>query len=129
MGRFSDSLAHARECVALYDRQWHSAFAQGNADPGVGALSESIYCLWFLGYPDQALERAEAALALARELDHPVSLQFAAAFAVRLYRWHRERERVQELAGVELSLWADYGIGLGQAEGELQTGWREITSC
>jgi predicted ATPase len=31
-------------------------------------------CLWCLGYPEQALQRSQEALALARELGHPFSL-------------------------------------------------------
>jgi predicted ATPase len=38
-------------------------------------------CLWCLGYPEQALKRSQEALALARELDHPLSLADVLCYA------------------------------------------------
>ena len=37
--------------------------------------------LWWLGYPDQALQRSQEALTLVRELAHPFSLAYAQFFA------------------------------------------------
>lgn len=39
-----------------------------------GIPTHDAFCLWCLGCPEQASRRSEEALALARELDHPVSL-------------------------------------------------------
>jgi hypothetical protein len=33
--------------------------------------------LWYLGYPDQALQMGQQALTLAQDLSHPFSLAFA----------------------------------------------------
>ena len=41
-------------------------------DPRVSCLTTSGFFLWLLGYPDRAVERAERAIALATDLDHPV---------------------------------------------------------
>ena len=43
------------------------------ADPEVFALTQSSHVLWYLGYPDQALERCNEAIAKANELDRPYS--------------------------------------------------------
>ena len=46
--------------------------------------------LWYLGYPDQALQRSHEALTLARELAHPFSLAIALFFAAWLHQFRRE---------------------------------------
>ena len=105
VGEFSGSLAHVEQVVALYDLQLHRslAFSHGQ-DPAVVSLSMAVYDLWFLGYPDQALKRGQEALALAKELDHPLTLLFPLVFVARLHRWRREVQAVQELAEVVLEV-------------------------
>ena len=51
-------------------------FSYGGHDPGVCALFHKAGALLVLGYPDQALDSANAAVALARELDHRRAASF-----------------------------------------------------
>jgi hypothetical protein len=46
--------------------------------------------LWWLGHPDQALQRSHTALTLAREVAHPFSLGYALFFAAWLHQFRRE---------------------------------------
>jgi hypothetical protein len=46
-------------------------------DPLVSCLTTSAFFLWLLGCPDRAVGRAEPAVALATELNHPYSLAYA----------------------------------------------------
>ena len=87
------------------------------------ALSFATYDLWFLGYPDQALEKGQEALALAAELDHPFSWVWAVAFAVRLHRRRREIQIVEQYAKKQAMLGAEYGIHLAEAESLMNGGW------
>jgi predicted ATPase len=50
-------------------------------DIAAQSLGTSAHVLWFLGFPDQAVDRAERAVALARELAHPFSLCDALLFS------------------------------------------------
>ena len=45
-------------------------------DLGVVCLCYAAFTLWLLGYPDQALHRSHATLALAQALSHLYSLAF-----------------------------------------------------
>ena len=45
------------------------------------ALISSARALWYLGYPDQALQRSQQAIAQTEELDHPYSLALALGMA------------------------------------------------
>jgi predicted ATPase len=73
--------------ISFYEPQdhHHSLVSLQGYDTGVSALSFDACCLWALGYPEQALQRSEEAIALARELDHPFSLADALAFGGCMY--------------------------------------------
>src|SRR5262249_55984565 len=77
LGEFAPARACLEQGIALYDPQQHRshAFLYGS-DSGTACLSELSMVLWCLGYPDQALKRSHAALALAGELSHPFSLAY-----------------------------------------------------
>ena len=78
MGAFAPARVHLEHVMALYDPQHHRShtllYAQ---DPGPSALSYAALALWYLGYPDQALQRGQQAVTLAQELSHPMTLAFA----------------------------------------------------
>ena len=67
-------------------------------DPRVSCLTTTGFFLWFLGYPDRAVTRAERAVALASELEHPYSLAYAWYHSGFLRLWRREPELVLERA-------------------------------
>jgi DNA-binding SARP family transcriptional activator/predicted ATPase len=76
LGEFRIALAHLEQVIALYDptRHHRPLVSLRGSDAGVSALAYSACCLWCLGYPDQALQRSQQALPLARELDHSFTL-------------------------------------------------------
>ena len=60
-------LSRAREELdlarAVYDPQQHRPqVTLAQQDPGVTCLAQGAHALWYLGYPDQALQRSQAAL-------------------------------------------------------------------
>ncbi len=89
--------------------------------PGWSASSYAAWALWYLGYPDQALQRSHEALTLAQELSHPFSLAFALAFAAMLHQFRREGQAAQERAEA-----ADCAR---DRAGVSATGWRWGRSC
>ena len=64
----------------------------------MSCLTTSGFFLWLLGYPDRAAERAERAIAVATDLDHPYSLAYAYYHAGFLHLWRREPDVVAERA-------------------------------
>ena len=46
--------------------------------------------LWCLGFPSQALQRSQEAIALAQALAHPPSLAFTQLYAAYLHQRRRE---------------------------------------
>ena len=61
-------------------------------DPGVDGRCGLSTTLYLLGYPDQARQRSQEALTLARALAHPYSLAAALSHAARMHRYYSEHQ-------------------------------------
>ena len=111
-GNLKSCLEHARKGIELYDvgKHSHHAFIYGGHDPGVCCRGVAAESLWYIGYPDQALQSADDAVRLARQLDHPFSeLQALLSQApVHFQRCDIEATRRDAEAGTRLC--ADHDI-------------------
>jgi predicted ATPase len=76
-----------------------------------------------LGYPDQAEQWNEAALALAQELGHPFTLGHALQSAAGLHRWQYDVQRTYERATAALRLGTAQGAPYQVAQNIVQQGW------
>jgi predicted ATPase len=85
-------------------------------------LVTAAQALWHLGYPDQALQRSQDALALARELEHPYSLVWALSWAAILH-WHRhEPHATLEQIEAAIALATEHGFVQLAAQGTILGG-------
>lgn len=126
-GEFTTSRSHLEQGIALYDPQQQPSqtFPYGS-DPGVGCLSWLSYLLWFLGYPDQALQRVREALSFAQQLSHPYTRTYSLHFATQLHQYRREAQATQKHAEALMVLSTEHGfsyyVALGVALGTLVRG-------
>ena len=124
MGEFVPALEHLEQGITGYESQQHrSLIPLFGLDPGVACRVNASYLLWLLGYPDQALNRIQDALTLARKLAHPYSLALALTRAAWLHQLRREvtltRERAEELVAFA----TEQGFSLLLAMGTTWRGW------
>src|SRR5262249_4688937 len=76
-------------------------------------LAIGSVALWLLGYPDQAIQRSQAAVVLGLDLGQPSALAMALHFEAVLRQYRREGEQVRTTAeaaaanatGGRLSVW------------------------
>ena len=94
---------------------------QGN-DPRVACLTTSGFTLWLLGYPDRAVERMDAAIELARRLDHPYTSAYALHHSALLHLWRREPELVRDRAVRLLAIADEYDFRIWSAIGSCMLG-------
>ena len=93
----------------------------------VTALTYQSWVLWFLGYPDQAAERSEAATALARELNHVWTLVDASSLAgAAFHLFRREGQAAQEHVEAVMRVSPEAGLAVWQAECTCYRGWQQI---
>ena len=111
--RYSEAVEHCDQVLALYDPVRHARYIAGvGSDHCCAAYLWSCWSLWILGRGDEAVRRGEAAIALARALDHPHSLAVALLWNAILRFWREDMDRVVSLA--------DETIALSEAQGFLQ---------
>jgi predicted ATPase len=124
LGEFVQAHAHLEQGMALYNLQQHRdhALLYGQ-DPGMGCRAYAALVLWVLGYPDQALQRIQEALALAQKLTHPFSLAFALTFAAWHHGLRREWPAAQEQAETLMVLAREQEFAQWLAVGLMQWGW------
>jgi len=126
LGRFEQAQMHLERVIDFYDPEQHHslAFLYGGQDPGVSCLSLVAWVLWFRGYPDQALERSEQALTLARELGQPFSLSIALGTAgATFHQMFRHVEAARELAEACITHSGEHGFPFWLLVGTICRGW------
>jgi hypothetical protein len=79
--------------------------------------------LWVLGYPNQALERGNQAVALTQGLSHPHSLAFTRNFVGPVHQFRREVRAAQENAESVIALSAEHGYTDRFGYATLVRGW------
>jgi DNA-binding winged helix-turn-helix (wHTH) protein/class 3 adenylate cyclase/tetratricopeptide (TPR) repeat protein len=111
LGEFSAARVHLEQGIAAYDPRQHDPHdLLYEADPWLGCLGDLPVTLWFLGYPEQALQRSAEALALAHNLSHPYSLARVLVDAAYLHWFCREWTKLQEYAEALQTLASAYGF-------------------
>ncbi len=82
--------------------------------------------LWFLGYPDRALERVRIATAIAQESGAPKDmLADVHGFAAYIFELRREPEQMRARAEARLALANESGFLTGRAISEIYLGWAD----
>jgi TOMM system kinase/cyclase fusion protein len=124
-------LPQARTCletgIGFYDREMtRSAAILAGPQPGVECLGNLAWVLWFLGHPDQALERSRQMLEEARELGQPFSLACALFFAGELRAFRREPEAVREHNEELTALSTRQGFPYWLTMAAAQRGWLHV---
>ena len=113
-------LEHLDKAIAIFRSDPYPAgrYRLGN-NPGVVCLTTSAFTLWMLGHPDRARQRADEALAVATELEHPLSLAYGLYHAGYLHLWRREAELVRDRAERLLRLVDEHDFPI----------WRALGTC
>jgi predicted ATPase len=126
-GHFSRALHHFEHNIKLYNPSEHGplAYAVGY-DSGVLAHAYAALCHGYLGHPDRAMAVSEKAVALARRVEHPLSLAFALYFAGLVHIARGETDRMRERAGEVVDLAERLGFPLFLGMGRFLRGLARV---
>jgi predicted ATPase len=126
-GEVAAARTHLEQGIALYNPQKHRALAfHYGQDPGASSLAYAAHALWLLGYPDQSRQRMHEALALARELAHPLTLVAVLVYAGMLHAWCREALAAQDQAEEAVTLASEQGFPQFAQLGTIVQGWARV---
>ena len=119
-GEMESAVARMDLCLQKYDRvKHHSAAVQ---DPGVMCLCYSAWALWQLGYPDEAMKRANEVIALAHALDHKFSIGEAYGFCTAVHFFRGENEVALTRAGQAVEICEVHGFSVWLAHAKMLRG-------
>ncbi len=124
-GELAATRMHQEQGLRLYDPQRHRTHAAlySGHDPGVCCRYRAAPALWLLGYPDQAVDNSQAALALAQQRAHPFSLALALYWAAVLHHLRREASLTQARAEAAMTLATDQEFLQELAQATPLRGW------
>ena len=106
LGQFEEALEYLEKGIMLCRQEGQQRLAFTGHDPAMTCLSFASWCLWSLGYPDKAMEKAAEALQVAQRLNHPQTLALALFMNSFVHYLRREFEesRRQSEASMAVSL-------------------------
>jgi predicted ATPase len=124
-GELAAARAHQEQGLRFYEPQRHRAHAAlySGHDPGVCCRYRSGPTLWLLGSPDQAVASSQAALTLAQQLAHPLSLAIALYWAAILHHLRREAPLTQARAEALTTIATDQGFRVLLEQAMPLLGW------
>jgi predicted ATPase len=125
-GKPASAHTHHTQALAIYTPQAHRALAwRYGTDLGVGSGGHVALELWYLGYPDQALQHSQSARTLAQDMSHPFSLAFALTVTAMLHQIRREVPAAHEQSVAGLHLATEQEFAQWWAWGTVLRGWTQ----
>jgi DNA-binding NtrC family response regulator/tetratricopeptide (TPR) repeat protein len=106
LGEFVPAREYLDQALALEDPQWDPAAVVrlSNQIPGASSRRYAAWTLWYLGYPAQALQQNQEAIALAQALAHPYSLAYALHHVAILHGLRGEAQAAHTYAEALIAL-------------------------
>jgi predicted ATPase len=127
LGRFADAARELNQGIASDDEvaAWDDPayLLLYTERAGVVCRLYSAWVVWFLGFPDDALERVKAGLALGQRLAHANSLAFAHIFAALLHTFRREFDVAQGRAEAAIEIAREHRLPQWLAQATMYRGF------
>src|SRR5215471_16903092 len=127
LGEFVPAIEYFEKSLSLYDPDLHRDDAfRYSQNSAVATQCHAAWALWFVGQPDQALNRMQKALTLAHDLAEPHGLGHAFFFSAMLHQLRREKRLAQEHAEAALAIATEHRLLLYQAIATIARSWARI---
>jgi len=124
-GQYAAACAYAETAIALCTGQPRLRAQQHGHDPQVAGLAYASWAYQAQGHTAAAYAASDAAITLARSLEHPDSLCFALVHAATVHRFEQDVPAVATLAQEILAVAAQYQLALWQVAGTMLLGWSQ----
>jgi serine/threonine protein kinase/predicted ATPase len=130
LGEPAATCSHMERAESLYDPLRHQShtFLFGQ-DVNVACKAFGAVALWLLGYPDQAAQKSQEAMALSQRLAQPSSQALALHFAAMLHQCCGESRAVLDCAERSMALAAEQGFSFWHAGATVLRGWALYECC
>jgi predicted ATPase len=124
LGDLAEARRHLEKALALYDPERdRKRAARFGFDVAMGSHSFLAHVLWDQGFPDEALARAEEAIAAARAAGHPFSVAWALGYAANIHQLRGDVGRCLERALATFDLATEQVLPYYVARALVFSGW------
>lgn len=125
LGNVEAAEVYFRQAIRRHDTRHDATYVSlyGNASPYAPCLGYAAAALWFLGYPDQALQGAAEMLTIAKEFTTPFTLAATKSFASFVYHCCRQGAVVQEQGEEGIAVATRMGFPFWRALCLVWRGW------
>jgi class 3 adenylate cyclase len=126
-GKYESALEHLGQTARIQptDELRKSILSYDVVDPWVVNYAYSGMALWLYGKPEEAIASNDAAIAIARSVNHPFTLALALCFAQWTHQFNGDKARVKELSREALALSSKYGFTFWIGWAEMMLAWAE----
>ena len=122
-GDLEGGLKHLEDGIKCFESQRHASHRfQLGANPGVACYTTAALVGWERGFPDRALERANRAVTLGNELQHPFSMAYALYHTGFLHLFRQEPEPMRDRAVGVIDVADEYELPIWRALGTVLLG-------
>jgi predicted ATPase len=126
-GEFASARTHFEQAIARYDPQQHSTLGYTFGEYAeVPSRGFAAHVLWYLGYPDRAVETMREALSIAAELTHSWTVVMINVFAAWMRAYRREPHLVQGPAERALKLAREQQLAFFVGHATVLQGWARV---
>ena len=122
MGRLRAALDFANEASSLRGDPVPPPYP-ASLEPVAAIQAEAVRIVWAMGFPDEALRRAEANVERARAIQHPETLAFALVFYAFVHQFRREPYETLTRAEQAMALCDEHGLAQTRAWAAPVHGW------
>ena len=122
-GQVRGARDHLEQGLALYEPQHRVSTLLYGIESGVASRILLSLALWVLGSPAQARQQNHAAMTLAQELAHPLSLAYARTLTAMLYQWSRESTVTHHWTETTIALTTEHGFPQFRQTNASLRGW------
>jgi class 3 adenylate cyclase/tetratricopeptide (TPR) repeat protein len=125
LGDFASQLQHVERGLSHYDPAEHSRLAPqyGGHDAGVCGHCHRGIALWATGYPERSGESFAAALALADEIEHPLSKAHPLTISSLLPLFRSDWPEAFRMADAAMARLSEFGMPTWTSMAMLMRGW------
>jgi predicted ATPase len=125
-GEFAAAWDHLAQGITGYNERNHRTHvSRYGQDAGAVCLCRAALALWYLGYPDQAVEKGREALALADRLHHPFSQAYVHHWVTILQKQCGIVEQTGQRAAAFVAFSVERGFPFWPPMGRVLLGWVE----
>jgi tetratricopeptide (TPR) repeat protein len=124
IGELVAARAHLEHALTLWDPHEPASLPPHAEQDSVGSCFVHLaQTLGILGYPDQALQYAYAALQRAQAVPHPYSVVYALVHVTWMHQLRHEVQATRQAAEAMLSVCEEQDFSLWRAYGQFCRGW------